>query len=442
MVYYPEDNPQLLACGRNDKSPACSTVNGGSAYKGYFQTRISDRRVEYKDTSKLTCPAYYEPAPNCDTDPSKCVKDSITGNKYDTATRHNIDGTFKSKMLDNGKDHRYMRLCQRQQFKIDDVENQAKCCFDEFDVRDNISKLSNNKIFSTNQPFHMNNNERSQCGSNFKVGSKTCDAFKQTFCTDPQNINTNRCIKWAKDNASGESAGRIGMQDQAMINYCKVHINDPKCSCLNPKGFSPPPNVPNMPQCFFKGCVNGGYQTQDMKNKKCPNVKICTQNLTTQQNDHLVMTNVSESQDCSDTDNSTNNVINNLPTTPHPDDAPAETTIPSTTPTFDPDNADGTGAPAHDPTAHDTNDAPQGYNTQNTDGAEPPTTEQSTTEQSTTEPPPLIQTDKDGNKTIGGIPMNIFIVIMLFIVIIFYAMMSGGDSRNSYYERPRYMNYR
>jgi len=57
--------------------------------------------------------------------------------------------------------------------------------------------------------------------------------------------------------------------DEKIKKYCDENSFDPICSCLNSKE--------NFPACQDLNCQKFGYQTNNMKNTKCPNIVTCNQ---------------------------------------------------------------------------------------------------------------------------------------------------------------------
>ncbi len=57
--------------------------------------------------------------------------------------------------------------------------------------------------------------------------------------------------------------------DNKIIKYCNENSFDPICSCILSKE--------NFPQCQDLNCQKFGYQTNNMKKTKCPNIVTCNQ---------------------------------------------------------------------------------------------------------------------------------------------------------------------
>ncbi len=232
----------------------------------------------------------------------------------------------------------------------------------------------------------------------------------QKHCLKYENSKTPRCQEWYND--PDHSTGRIAIRDEMMRKYCQENPTTDECSCFNPKDFRPLKGMPNKPECYYKSCTQNGYMTQDMKNSSysCPNITICTQNISTSDSDHLVLDGVNTTQSCTQED-VTQNVTTpatpvtsevqkpeqqDKPITPSPDDKPPETT-PHATPTFDPDHTDSPDAPPHSPA-----DLP--HYSGITGGKD--------NDDGTTL---LITKDEQGNQLIAGLPTQMFIMVMIFI---------------------------
>lgn len=59
--------------------------------------------------------------------------------------------------------------------------------------------------------------------------------------------------------------------DGIIIPYCANNSYDPICDCIN--------SEINFPQCNDNNCMEHGYQTNNMRNTKCPDIIKCSQNL-------------------------------------------------------------------------------------------------------------------------------------------------------------------
>lgn len=92
-----------------------------------------------------------------------------------------------------------------------------------------------------------------------------------------EDLSTACCLgtidaKWCGTN---DPTKEVNTCDAKMRTYCSIPENKASilCGCINS-------NIPNLPSCFDKNCVNGGaYKTYDMKliSKGCPTYMSCNE---------------------------------------------------------------------------------------------------------------------------------------------------------------------
>jgi hypothetical protein len=148
-----------------------------------------------------------------------------------------------------------------------------------------------------------------------------------------ESTNSSTCgVYWGKNN-SGEC-------DVIMGEYCINNQNDPVCSCYNyleSDNDTDPPEVKlakARPDCFIKTCNTDGYMPTNLKNRQCPSLKICKQNMDMLGGDQNVTSNIEILQNCNDTYNSSLN--------PTPSPTPPPTPSPIPPPVFEPPNSEKT----------------------------------------------------------------------------------------------------
>jgi hypothetical protein len=89
-----------------------------------------------------------------------------------------------------------------------------------------------------------------------------------------------------------------------MKKYCDLHPSADICSCYLPAPSFTPPAINGLAQCWNKKCADYGYVPKNMR-QSCPNITICTQDMTTSGNNNALTSNVIV-QNCSSATNGQN----------------------------------------------------------------------------------------------------------------------------------------
>jgi hypothetical protein len=91
------------------------------------------------------------------------------------------------------------------------------------------------------------------------------------------------------------------LTDTTMNKYCEANPYTDICSCYLPPPSFIPPAISGLAQCWNKKCANYGYVPKNMR-QSCPNITICTQDMTTSGNNNALTSNIIV-QNCSSTTN-------------------------------------------------------------------------------------------------------------------------------------------
>ena len=91
------------------------------------------------------------------------------------------------------------------------------------------------------------------------------------------------------------------LTDTTMGKYCEANPYTDICSCYSSAPSFIPPAISGLAQCWNKKCANYGYVPKNMR-QTCPNITICTQDMTTSGNNNALTNNIIV-QNCSSTTN-------------------------------------------------------------------------------------------------------------------------------------------
>ena len=136
-------------------------------------------------------------------------------------------------------------------------------------------------------------NPKRTCDPNWNVSNPICNPAHATYCSVGDRILSDKiCTNWANIQPAAALQQKLaycsthlddprckdwcrlqnGLCDSAVTTWCATHTSDPYCTCLQSRLTGTQIN----PVCMDRDCIMTGYQTQNMKSIKCPDITDCT----------------------------------------------------------------------------------------------------------------------------------------------------------------------